>query len=116
MYDCWLVLDTEVYTGLSDVIENTYLLKDIRQLSPLHQISPLETFHNHDISFAHQSTLPSHTLACEEGMHILELLHIVNLQFKFSYALHPVPVLVNLHVVPEENYFRIVSETHRGSA
>ena len=72
LYDCWLLLGTEVYTKLADVIEKKYLLKDIRQHSLLHQTSSLETFRSLAISFAHQRTLPSHTLACEAGMHVLE--------------------------------------------
>ena len=59
--DCWLLLGTDVYTKLADVIENKYILEDIRQLSPLHQTSSLETFNSLVISFAHQSTLPFHT-------------------------------------------------------
>lgn len=109
-------LGTEVYAGLADVIESKYLLEDSRQLSPLHQMSSLKTLNGLVISFVHQSTLPSHTLACEPGIHVLELLPIESLLFKFSYALHPVPVWVNVHVVPKENYFKIAWDAHWGSA
>ena len=40
----------------------------------------------------------------------------VDLLYRFGYGLHPVVERINLHVVSEENYFKITSEAHKGSA
>ncbi|XP_041360848.1 uncharacterized protein LOC121377055 [Gigantopelta aegis] len=42
----WLKPGTKVFSMLENIVEKNILLKDIRKLSPVHQTSSIESFHN----------------------------------------------------------------------
>ena len=54
------VLDTKPSEKLSDLITNTMFCNDLSRLSPLHQTSSLESFHNVIIHFATKSVALSY--------------------------------------------------------
>ncbi|KAL8580638.1 hypothetical protein ACOMHN_043454 [Nucella lapillus] len=60
----WFTPGSEEYEAVCKVVEDRFLLKDVRKLSPLYQTSALEAFHSLIVRFC-----PKHTAFSWLGMY-----------------------------------------------
>ncbi|KAL8605017.1 hypothetical protein ACOMHN_018819 [Nucella lapillus] len=61
----WFTPGSEEYEAVCKVVEDRFLLKDVRKLSPLYQTSALEAFHSLIVRFC-----PKHTAFSWLGMYL----------------------------------------------